>query len=119
MLKDFRSFLVKTNALALAVAFVIGVATQKLITALVEDAIMPIVEIVQPSGAQWRERALGPFRLGHLAGAFVDFVILAFVVFLISKAIARTKLQPTRACPACLEQVPIGATRCRACTGSL
>ena len=119
MLRDFKAFLIKTNALPLAIAFVIGAATQKLITALVDDAIMPVVEIAQPAGVQWKERAVGPFKLGHLAGAFVDFLIIAFVVYLISKALARSRLAPTRACPACLEQVPIGATRCRACTGAL
>ena len=119
MFTEFKSFLLKTNAFALAVAFVIGAATQKFITALVEDAIMPVVEIAQPAGNQWRERAVGPFKVGHLTGALVDFVIIAFVVFLFSRALSRTKLAPMRACPACLEQVPIGATRCRACTGPL
>jgi large conductance mechanosensitive channel len=92
MASEFRTWLMETNALALAVAVVIGGAVGKLVSALVEGLIMPIVGVLIPGGA-WREvrvaldakgNALG---VGPVLGAMVDFVIISLVVFVISKRI--------------------------------
>jgi large conductance mechanosensitive channel len=74
--------------IGLAVAVVIGGAVGKLVTALVGDMIMPVVGALTPSG-NWREATLTvgtiKFGIGDFAGAFIDFVIISFVVFILVK----------------------------------
>ncbi len=88
MLDQFKRFLIETNAIALAVAVVIGAAVSKLVTALVSDIIMPLVSFILPCGA-WREFSISlgqghdPLKIGDALGAGVDFVIIAFVVYTI------------------------------------
>ncbi len=128
---EFREFLLKQNALALAVGVVIGAAIGKVVTGLVDDVVMPIVGLVLPGG-EWRTlqfalshnpdgTVANAIKYGDLAGRVVDFVIVAFVVFVVTKALLKEKKQEptTRPCPACLEAVPRAATRCRACTSAL
>jgi large conductance mechanosensitive channel len=134
MLKDFKEFLLKQNALALAIGVIIGVAIGKVVTALVENVINPILGLILPGG-DWRaakivlahgtdaagkatETAIG---YGPLIGAMVDFVIIAFVVYMIGKAFLPKpgEAPKTKACPQCKETVPAAATRCRACTQTL
>jgi len=92
MIGEFKAFLVKHGVVALAVAVVIGGAVGKLVTAIVTDLIMPIIGAVTPSG-DWRKAtvSIGSVKLGigDFAGAFLDFLIVAFVVFLIVKALVR------------------------------
>ncbi len=87
-----RSFLAKHNVVGLAVAVVIGGAVGKLVTALVADLVMPIIGAVTPSG-NWREAvlAIGPVHLaiGDFIGAFIDFVIIAAVVFFIVRSVVK------------------------------
>jgi large conductance mechanosensitive channel len=123
LLAEFKAFLLKTNALALAIGVVIGAAIGKVVSSIVADLIMPIIGHVTPSG-DWRALTVGPkdeFKIGDFLGNVVDFCIIAFVVFLITKALLREKPKPatTKACPQCLEQVPLEAKRCRACTSTL
>ena len=89
---EFRAWLMETNALALAIGVVIGGAVGKLVSALVDGLIMPLIGLIIPGGA-WREvkvaldaegNALG---IGPVLGAMVDFVIIAAVVFVVSKRI--------------------------------
>ncbi len=88
MIGEFKAFLMKHNVVGLAVAVVIGGAVGKLVTALVADIIMPFVGLVTPEG-NWREAVItiGKLKLavGDFVGAFIDFVIIAAVVFLIVK----------------------------------
>ena len=118
-LTEFKDFLLKTNALALAVAVVLGIAFGKVVSALVDGLVMPIVGMVTPGG-EWRAMKAGPFLVGNVLGAIVDFVITAFVIFVVTKAFLREKPKPaaapTKECPQCCEQIPIPAKRCRACT---
>lgn len=85
---EFVAFLNKNKVVGLAVAFIIGAAASKLVTALVNDIIMPIIGALTPAG-DWRAAVLeiGPvkFLVGDFAGALIDFVIIAFVVFMIVK----------------------------------
>jgi large conductance mechanosensitive channel len=118
---EFRDFLLKQNALALAVGVVIGAAFGRVVSGLVDDLIMPVVGLLSVSG-DWRQMKLGPFLLGDFAGRLVDFVIVAVVVFAIVKVFlkeSRPAPAPTRTCPQCLEVVPAAAARCRACTQPL
>lgn len=130
MLKEFREFAVKGNALQLAVAVVIGNAFTRIVTAVVDDLLMPLLNAVLPGG-EWRAWTVSPLKLqlGHLLGAIVDFLLIALVLFLLVKKVlerfARSRdaapapAPTTRACPECLEPVPLAARRCRACTSPL
>jgi large conductance mechanosensitive channel len=88
MLGEFKAFLKQHNVVGLAVAVVIGGAVGKLVTALVADLIMPVIGALTPSG-NWREATLTvgtiKFGIGDFIGAFIDFVIIAAVIFLIVK----------------------------------
>ncbi|MBY0550945.1 MAG: large conductance mechanosensitive channel protein MscL [Candidatus Obscuribacterales bacterium] len=131
MLKDFVSFLTKANALALAIGVIIGGATGKLVSAVVDDTLMPCVGLIMPAG-DWREAQIvlsqstdatgkitvNALKYGHLLGAMLDFVIIAFVVYVITKALLPKEPPPpaTKSCSECLEVIPLAARKCRACT---
>ena len=124
LVSEFRSFLTKSNALALAVGVIIGAAVGSVVTALVADILMPLISTILPSGdwrsAKWVISGSNAILYGHFAGVVLDFVIIAFIVFLITKALLRPEPAPaTKVCPQCLETVPKAATRCRACTSTL
>jgi large conductance mechanosensitive channel len=134
MIKDFVAFLEKQNALALAIGVIIGGATGKVVTAIVSDLIMPIVGLVMPAG-DWRTAqfvlsqskdangaiTVNAFKYGDFVGSLIDFVIIAFVVFLITKLILpkAAPAAPVKTCPACLESIPEAATKCKACTSAV
>ncbi len=92
MLGEFKAFLAKHNVVGLAVAVVIGGAVGKLVTALVTDLIMPVIGALTPSG-NWREATLTigsiKFGIGDFVGSFIDFVIIAAVIFLIVKNVLK------------------------------
>ena len=89
---EFMAFLNKNKVVGLAVAFIIGAAAAKLVSALVTDIIMPIIAALIPGG-DWRLATLdvGPvkFLVGDFAGAVIDFVIIAFVIFMIVKFVVK------------------------------
>jgi large conductance mechanosensitive channel len=133
MWREFREFLLKQNALALAVGVIIGGAVGKVVTSIVADLLMPVVGLGLPGG-NWREwkyvlsQRVGPdgkdlvnsINYGAFFGTLVDFVIVAFVVFLIVKQFLKpSPAASTKGCPYCLETVPIGATKCRACASAI
>ena len=123
MLREFKAFLLKENVLALAIAVVIGAALGKVVTAVVDDLVMPVVAVITPSG-NWREATLDigrvALKVGDLAGALVNFLIVGFVVWRISKAfIKETPTSPTMPCPHCRMTVDAAATRCAHCTSQL
>ncbi len=88
LVDEFMEFLNKNKVVGLAVAFIMGGAASKLVSALVADIIMPIVGALIPGG-EWRTIPLqvGPvkFLIGDFAGALIDFVIIAAVIFMIVK----------------------------------
>ncbi|MFZ2455821.1 MAG: MscL family protein [Candidatus Altiarchaeia archaeon] len=98
MLSEFMEFLKKYQVLGLAVAFIIGGAASKLVTAMVNDLIMPLVGLFVPGG-DWRTIVFpvgsAKFLVGDFLGAIVDFVIIAAVVFTIVKFIMKEK-EPTK-----------------------
>ena len=89
---EFSEFLKKYQVLGLAVAFIIGAASTKLVSALVTDIIMPVAGALIPGG-DWRTAVfqLGPvkFLVGDFAGALIDFIIIALVIFTIVKFIMK------------------------------
>jgi large conductance mechanosensitive channel len=132
MLKDFKEFLLKQNALALAIGVIIGAAIGKVVSSIVEDTINPIIGLLLPGG-DWRNAKIvlahgmdaagkpteAAITYGHLVGSIVDFVIIALVVYLITKAFLPKPGEPkpsTKECPQCKEVIPLAATRCKACT---
>src|SRR4026207_2022950 len=140
MLKEFKEFITRGNVLDLAVAVIIGAAFGRIVTSLVEGIIMPPVGMmlggvdfsnlfIDLSGQ--RPASLADAKLKGLPvityGAFINdiitFLIVAFVVFLIIKAVNRNKppkAEPlTKNCPYCLSAIPIAATRCSGCTSQL
>lgn len=84
LIGEFKDFLKTFKVLGMAVAFIIGLYLGALVKALVDDLIMPIIQLVMP-GIAWEEIAVGPFRVGHFTGALITFIIIAFVVFVIVK----------------------------------
>ena len=131
MAREFKDFLVKQNALALAVAVIIGVAIGKVVSSIVDDVINPILGLALPGGS-WREarivlsRTTDPtgkvvenaIQYGHLLGGIVDFVIIGLVIFMIIKyALPKPEAAPsTKECAQCKTLIPAAATRCSACT---
>jgi large conductance mechanosensitive channel len=88
---EFKIFLKKYRVMALAVAFIMAIYTGAVIQALVDDMIMPIVELFVP-GVAWEEIVVGVFRVGHFVGVLITFVIVALVIFMIVKLSTRMGL---------------------------
>lgn len=133
MVNEFFEFLRKTNALALAVAVIIGAAIGKVVSSVVTDLLMPIVGLFV-GGGDWRAwtiplktapdgKVLAALGLGSFLGSVVDFVIIALFVFLVTKALLKEKPAPPgpamKTCGACGESVLGKATRCKYCTSTL
>jgi len=89
---EFMEFLKNYQVIGLAIAVIIGAAAGKMVTAMVNDIIMPIIAVLTPGG-DWKSAILqiGPvkFMVGDFAGAVIDFVIVALVIFLIVKLIMK------------------------------
>jgi len=126
MWREFRAFLVKENVLALAIAVVVGGALNKLVTAVVDDFIMPIVAAATPDPASWQTKVAPgpiPFRIGDFGSAVLNFLIVAFVAWRISKAFIRpapaAAAPATKPCPFCKVSIDAAATRCAHCTSQL
>ena len=136
MWREFREFLLKQNALALAVGVIVGAALGRVVSSLVADLLMPVISLGLPNG-DWRaasivlSKTVAPdgkevvtsLNYGVFAGTVIDFVIVAFVVFMITRRFLKpapdAPAPATKTCPLCLETVPAAATRCRACTSAL
>ena len=139
MFKEFRDFIKRGNVLDLAVAVVIGAAFGKIVTSLVEGVIMPPIGLLlrrvdfselfidlsgkgYTSFASAKDAGAPIIAYGIFVNNVINFLIIAFVVFLIIKWINRRKEEKaadTHDCPFCLSKIPIKATRCPACTSQL
>lgn len=137
MLAEFRAFLTKTNALALAIGVIIGTALGAVVNSLVNDIIMPPIgmalggvdfsqlKLVLQQGVGTDPKAPGyvaevAIRYGNFINILFAFVIVAFVVFWISRAFIREAPGPAmKECPFCHEQVLASASRCKYCTSEL
>lgn len=141
MFKEFKEFIARGNVVDLAVAVVIGAAFGRIVTSLVEGVIMPPIGMalgkadfsnlfIDLSGqnptslAVAQERGLPVISYGRFLNDVISFLIIAFVVFLMVKAINRLRAAPppppnTKDCPYCLTAIPLAASRCSACTSEL
>jgi large conductance mechanosensitive channel len=140
MFKEFRNFMMRGNVLDLAVAVIIGAAFGKIVTSLVSDILMPplglalkhvdfsnlFIDLSGGNHATLAEaKAAGDVTLGY--GVFlnnvIDFLIVAFVIFLIIQQANRLKkpaaAPTTKECPFCHTTIPLAATRCPNCTSNL
>jgi len=88
MLGEFVVFLKHYGVIGLAIAVIIGGKASGLVTAIVDNLIMPIVGLVTPSG-DWRTLMAGPFGIGAILGALLDFLIVAWLVFWFAKKVLR------------------------------
>jgi large conductance mechanosensitive channel len=141
MLKDFQQFILRGNVVDLAIGVIIGAAFGRIVSSFVGDLLMPPIGLLlgkadfsnlfinltgQPFPTVAAAKAAGAPTLNY--GAFlqtiVDFVIVAFAVFLVIKQINRLvppapPAPTTRPCPLCLSQIPLKATRCAHCTSEV
>lgn len=126
MLREFKAFILKENVLALALAVVMGAAFGKVVQAVVDDFVMPIVAASMAGGA-WQKATLdvGPFKfgIGDFASVVLNFLIVGFVVWRISKAFIPdappVQAPATVPCPFCRMTIDATATRCSHCTSQL
>jgi large conductance mechanosensitive channel len=128
MLKGFRDFVLRGNAIDLAVGVIIGAAFGAVVSSLAKDVLTPIVGAIfgQPDFSAIR---LGPILVGNLLNAIISFLITAFALYFfvvapMNAASERFKAkepepQPMRECPECLSSIPAAARRCSFCTAQL
>ncbi len=91
MMKEFKDFTMKGNVVDLAIGVIIGGAFGKIVSSFVGDIVMPLVNPLIPGG-DWKAIEVGPgVKLGSFLGTVVDFLIIAFVIFLMVKAINASK----------------------------
>jgi large conductance mechanosensitive channel len=141
MLKEFREFALKGNAVDMAVGIIIGAAFGKIVTSLVNDIIMPPIGklmghgsfsdyFVNLSGEQYpslelaKRAGAATINYGLFFNNVLDFVIVAFCIFLVVKQMNRLLPKPkaeptTKTCPQCLSEIPLKAVRCAHCTSQL
>lgn len=140
MLKEFREFIARANVIELAVAVIIGVAFGKIVTSLVDGIIMPPVGLLlgkvdfsslftvldsskgQPvSLADAKAKGIPVLAYGAFINEIVNFLIIAFVIFLLIKIVNAMRKKDTsmKDCPHCLTAIPLAATRCSGCCGEL
>ena len=139
LIQEFKEFIDQGNAMDMAVGVVIGGAFTAIVTSLTTDIINPLITLLS-GGAAGEDGVAIPltvmgFNLGNFISAIINFLIIAFVVFMLIKSINKMKnagssllkkdeegepepeMNPP-ACPFCLEEVKEGATRCPHCAGA-
>jgi large conductance mechanosensitive channel len=132
MFGEFRAFLLKTNALALAIGVIIGGALGTVVNSLVNDIIMPAVGLilggVDFSAQQWVLKqavngdptTLVAIRYGAFINAIIAFVVIAFVVWQVSRRFIKDPPPAeVKTCPFCKEANAVDASRCRACASAI
>ena len=144
MLKDFKEFIMRGNVLDLAIGIVIGAAFGKIVTSFVTDILMPPIGIalgkvdfsnlfIDLSGQQHSTLAAAKaagaatVNYGLFFNTIIDFLIVAFVIFLIVRQVNKLRRTPepapaapaTKECPFCCTAIAIPATRCPSCTSQL
>ena len=145
MLKEFREFAMKGNVVDLAVGVVIGAAFGKIVDSLVKDIIMPPIGkalggvdfsnlfLVLGGGGPFpslkaaQDAGAATLNYGVFINAIINFVIIAFALFMVIKAINRMKREeaaapppPTsKVCPQCQMEIPVKATKCGHCTSAV
>jgi large conductance mechanosensitive channel len=144
MLKEFKAFAMRGNVIDLAVGVIIGTAFGKIVTSFVNDIIMPPIGLllgkvnfadlfINISGTAYptlkaaKEAGAATINYGAFINTLLDFIIVAFIIFLMIRGINQlTRPAPTPApapttkeCPYCFSSIPLKATRCPNCTSQL
>ena len=142
MLKEFKEFAVKGNVTDMAVGIIIGAAFGRIVTSLVNDIVMPPIGLVlghvdfsslfmnisgtyYPNLAAAKAANAATINYGTFLNNVLDFLIVAFVIFLLVRQVNRwNKPAPaaaptTKECPYCCSPIPLKATRCPNCTSEL
>jgi large conductance mechanosensitive channel len=142
MLKDFKEFAMRGNVLDLAVGVIIGAAFGKVVTSFVSDVMMPPLGVfigqmdfsnlfVDLTGSGFRSlteaknAGAATLNYGLFVNNVVDFLLVAFAVFVLVRQVNKLKAQPapaavtTKECPYCLSSIPLKAKRCAQCTSQL
>jgi large conductance mechanosensitive channel len=135
MFGEFRAFLLKTNALALAVGVIIGTALGTVVNSLVNDIIMPPVglllggidfsalKIVLKDAVGGDPATEVAIRYGTFINAIIAFVVIALVVWWISRMFIKEEAPapaaPSKTCPYCKESNAVDASKCRACASAI
>ena len=143
MWKEFRDFAVRGNAVDLAIGIVIGAAFGRVVSSLVNDILMPPLGLllgkvdfsslfINLSGkaygsvAEAKAAGAATINYGIFINSIIDFIIVAFAIFIVVKQMNRLTAKPapaavptTKECPYCVTTIPIKATRCPACTSEL
>jgi len=143
MFKEFKAFAARGNVIDLAVGVIIGAAFGKIVTSLVNDVVMPPIGLVlggvdfrnlyvalngqsYASLAEAQKAAAPTINYGVFLNTVLEFLIVAFVVFLLVRQINRlmpppitAPAEPARTCPFCASQIPLAARRCPFCTSEL
>jgi large conductance mechanosensitive channel len=144
MLREFKEFAMRGNVIDMAVGVIIGAAFGKIVTSLTNDLLMPPIGLLlgkvdfsslylnlsgtaYPSLAEAKKAGAATINYGIFINAVIDFVIVAFVIFLLIRQINRflapsptPAAEPTtKECPYCLSQIAAKATRCAHCTSQL
>ncbi len=144
MLQEFKEFTMRGNVLDMAIGVIIGAAFGKIITSFVNDILMPPIGLLlgrvdftnlfinlsgQPYGSLEEAQAAGAATInyGLFLNTVLDFIIVAFVIFLLIRQVNRLKRESealpaeptTKECPYCLSTIPIKATRCPQCTSEI
>jgi len=142
MLKEFKEFAMRGNVMDMAIGIIIGAAFGKIVSSFVNDVLMPPLGMLM-GGADFtnkfftlqgesfatldaaKEAGAVTMNYGLFINTIIDFVIVAFAIFLVVKQINKFKKKPeapppnTKDCPFCLSAVPIKASRCGHCTSEL
>jgi large conductance mechanosensitive channel len=142
MLEEFKKFVARGNVVDMAVGIIIGAAFGGVVTSLVNDIIMPPIGYAlnginfkdlfyvlngksYPSAAAATQASAPAIYYGQFINTVIDFLIVAFVIFLLVKGINRLKQPPkaeapaTKDCPYCKTTIPFAATRCPNCTSDI
>jgi large conductance mechanosensitive channel len=144
MFKEFKEFAMKGSLLDLAIGFIMGGAFGKIVTSLVNDVIMPPIGLLlgkvdfanlfinlsgKPYATLAEAKAAGAATInyGIFLNGFIDFLIVALVMFLLIKQVNKLRRKPaeaaavptTKECPFCFSVIPIKAVRCPNCTSQL
>lgn len=128
MLKEFRDFAIRGNVIDLAVGVIIGGAFGKIVASLVNDVLFPLIGLVL-GGVNFAERTIvvgaAEIKYGAFIQSVIDFVIVAFVIFMMVRIMNRIqKPAPvadptTKDCPYCFSTISLKAKRCPNCTSQL
>jgi len=142
MIKEFKEFVIKGNVLDMAVGIIIGAAFGKVVSSFVTDVLMPPIGLllgkvdfsnlfISLSGqsfeslADAKKAGAATLNYGLFLNTTIDFLIVGFAIFIVVKQVNRLKREApaaaptTRACPFCVTDIPLKATRCPHCTSAL